>query len=207
MPWLDDDRLLRLVYLVALLALLLGSFGFRRRRYGGHLRHLATWVAIAAVLVVAYAYREPLLRLAGPVLAELDPSRVVEVTNAGGATELVVRRADDGHFHIEGLANGAAIRFLVDTGASVTVLTQRDAARAGVDLEALRYTRPVNTANGTAYYATARLDDLQIGPYRLSAVPIGVMPEGALQMSLLGMSTIDRFQGWRVEGDRLVLTP
>jgi aspartyl protease family protein len=207
MSGLDEDRLLNLVYLVALLALLLGSFGFRRRRFGARLRHLATWALIGLALIVAYAYREPLMRFAAPVIAELDPSRVVEVTSADGTRELVVRRGDDGHFHVEGETNGATIRFLVDTGASLTVLTQRDAARSGVDVEGLRFTRPVQTANGRAFYAAARLDDLQIGPFSMGSVPIGVMPDGALGVSLLGMSTLDRFAGWRIEGDRLILSP
>ena len=207
MGGLDDDRLLELVYLVGLLALLLGAFGFRRRRIGAGLRNLATWALLAAALIVAYAYREPLLRFAAPVLAEFDPSRVAEVTSPDGARELVVRRGGDGHFHVAGEANGAAIRFLVDTGASLTVLTHRDAKRGGIDVDALSYTRPVETANGTAFYAPARLEELTIGPYRLTSVPVGVMREDTLRISLLGMSTIDRFASWRIEGNRLVLTP
>ena len=99
------------------------------------------------------------------------------------------------------------MRFLVDTGASTTVLTFADAARSGIDVDALAFNRPVQTANGMAFYAGATLDSLAIGPYRLSDVPVGVMPEGAMDTSLLGMSTIDRFSSWRIEGDRMVLVP
>jgi aspartyl protease family protein len=207
---LDEDQTMGLVYLVALLALLLVFGGFRRRsrrRRGSRMGHLFTWALIAIALAAAYAYRAPLLRFAAPVLQELDPSRVVEVTNPEGETELVIARGPDGHFHLDAAVNGAPVRFLVDTGASGTVLTVADATRSGIDSGALEFNRPVQTANGTAHYARATLDSLEIGPWRLSDVPVGVMPDEALGISLLGMSTIDRFASWRIEGDRMVLVP
>jgi aspartyl protease family protein len=106
-----------------------------------------------------------------------------------------------------GEINDIPIRFLVDTGASSTVLTLADAGRSGLDTAALEFDRPVQTANGMAFYARATLPSLEIGPFRLSAVPIGVMPADTLSISLLGMSTINRFSSWRVEGDRMVLVP
>jgi aspartyl protease family protein len=207
MTSLGDDQWMRLVYLVALLAFLAAGFAWRGRAWGANLRHLAIWAAIALVLVGIYAYREPLLWFAGPVVQELMPSRVVEVTSPDGASELVVSRGPDGHFHLDADANGTPIRFLVDTGATDTVLTVSDAERSGIDTSALQFNRPVQTANGMAFDARARLESLEIGPYRLNDVPIGVMPDEALGGSLLGMSTINRFAGWRVEGDRMLLTP
>jgi aspartyl protease family protein len=204
---LGDDQSLRLLYLVLLLVFLVGTAGFGWGRARTNVRHLAIWLLVGLALVTAYAYRVPLQRFAAPVLQELDPSRVVEVTAADGTAELAVARGADGHFHIDAEANGAPVSFLVDTGASTTVLTVADAERAGIDIASLRFDRPVQTANGIAFFARADLGSLEIGPYRLSAVPVGVMPEGSLETSLLGMSTINRFAGWRVDGDRMVLTP
>jgi len=204
---LGDDQSLRLLYLVLLLVFLVGTAGFGWGRARTNVRHLAIWLLVGLALVTAYAYRVPLQRFAAPVLQELDPSRVVEVTAADGTAELAVARGADGHFHIDAAANGTPVSFLVDTGASTTVLTLADAERAGIETASLRFDRPVQTANGIAFFARADLDSLEIGPYRLSAVPVGVMPEGSLQTSLLGMSTINRFAGWRVDGDRMVLVP
>ena len=204
---LDNDQLARLLYLVALLAFVAGGLGYRRGSRGAALRHLAIWASVALALVAVYAYRAPLLRFAGPVLAELDPSRVVEVTTDAGAQELVIRRGPNGHFQLEAEVNGEPVRFLVDTGASSTVLTLADAERSGIDTAALEFDRPVQTANGVAFYARARLRSLEIGPYRLTGVPVGVMPQQALNISLLGMNTINRFAGWRVDGDKMVLVP
>lgn len=204
---LDNDQLARLIFLVALLAFLLSGIGFRRGAPGGGVRHLGVWALIILGLVTIYAYRAPLLRFAAPVLQELDPSRVIEVTSSDGGQELVIRRGPDGHFHLIGNVNDTPIRFLVDTGASSTVLTFADAERSGIDIGALEFNRPVQTANGMAFYARAGLRSLEIGPFRLSALPVGVMPADTLNISLLGMSTINRFGSWRIEGDRMVLVP
>ena len=205
---LNDDQWMRLVYLVALLAFVI-VFGLAGGRRLGrlHVRDLAIWALIVLALVTVYAYRAPLLRFAEPVLAELNPSRAVAVTTEGGASELLIRRGPDGHFRVDADANGVAIRFLVDTGASSTVLTLADAERSGIEIAGLEFDRPVQTANGLAFYARASLRTLEIGPYRLTGLTVGVMPEDSLNTSLLGMNTINRFGSWRIEGDRMVLVP
>ena len=204
---LNENDSGQLVYLSVLLILLLASLGVGRGRGSGMFRQLGVWALIGFALVALYAYRAPLLRVAAPVLQELTPARVVEVTSPTGEHELVVTRADDGHFHLDAKANDADLRFLVDTGATTTALTFDDARRAGIAVDSLGFNRPVQTANGMAYYASATLDSLTIGPYRIASVPVAVMPESAMDTSLLGMSTIDRFSAWRVEGNKMVLQP
>ena len=204
---LDEERFARLVYLILLLAFIgSGVFAFRGQR-GPAFRHLLAWAAIVLGLVVLYSFRAPLIDLAAPVIRELDPSRVVEVTGADGMRELVVARGSDRHFHLRARVNGTSLDFLVDTGATGTTLTMRDAERIGLQAEALRFERPVQTAAGLAFAAPARIGTLEIGPFRLQDVPVNVMPAGTLQVNLLGMNVLDRFRTWRVEGDRLVLAP
>ena len=202
---LDDNDSVRFVYLGVL------SCFFSEASHLAQPRACRSVTSVLATgrraLVALYAYRAPVLRLAAQVIQELAPSRVMEVTGAEGARELVVTRAGDGHFHLDGEANGASVRFLVDTGASTTALTFEDAAKSGVNVDALAFNRPVQTANGTTFYAGATLESLAIGPYRLTVVPVAVMPNGAMDTSLLGMSTIDRFSSWRIEGNKMVLVP
>ena len=79
---------------------------------------------------------------------------------------------------------------------------------AASTLDALDFNRPVRDGerhrllrarHGSTAWRSA--------PSGSSDVPVGVMPDGALDTSLLGMSTIDRFASWRIEGDRMVLVP
>lgn len=204
---LDTDQTMRLLFLVLLLTFVVGSLGLRRGGWSAGFRNLLIWAAIAIALVAVYAYRAPLQRFAAPVLQELDPSRVVEVTDAGGGRELIVARGPDGHFRLDAEINGEPVRFLVDTGASSTVLTLRDAERSGIDTVGLAFDRPVETANGIAFFARARAGTMDIGPFRLNDMPVAIMPAEALNTSLLGMNTINRFAGWRIDGDRMVLVP
>jgi len=197
----------QLLYLSLLLVLLVVSFGFGRGRGTGMFRQLGIWLLIGVALVALYTYRGPLMRFAAPVVQELAPSRVTEVTSPSGAKQLVITRANDGHFHLDARANGADVRFLVDTGATTTALTLDDARRVGIAVDSLGFNRPVQTANGIAYFAGATLDSLEIGPYHIATVPVAIMPAGAMDTSLLGMSTIDRFSSWHVEGDKMVLAP
>ena len=204
---LSDEGFARLVYLAGLMILVGGGLAAYRNRLPQALKHAAIWVLIFAVVVTVYAYRGPLLRFAEPVLAELDPDRAVVVTDPNGVRTLTVARSFDGHFNIEANVDGTNIRFLVDTGATGTVLSERDAVRAGIAVDALAFNRPVQTANGLAFEAQTRVGRLEIGPFALRNVGVGILRDNQLQTSLLGMNVLSRFASLKLEGDRLILTP
>ena len=95
-------------------------------------------------------------------------------------------RAEDGLFYVSGLVNGQSIRFLVDTGASMIVLTPDDARRVGAaqaDNDAI----VTETANGTSRMTRVTLASMQIGGTGAAAVPAAVAQEG-LKVSLLGQN-------------------
>jgi aspartyl protease family protein len=204
---LTDEGLARLVYLVGLMILVGGGLRAYRHRLPQALKHAGIWVLIFLVMVTVYAYRGPLLRLAGPVLSELNPDRAVVVTDPDGVRTLTVARSSDGHFNIEANVDGADVRFLIDTGATGTVLSEQDAVRAGIAVDALAFNRPVQTANGLAFEAQTRVGRLEIGPFALRNVGVGVLRDDQLNTSLLGMNVLSRFASLKVEGDRLILTP
>ena len=52
------------------------------------------------------------------------------------------------------ISDKETVLFLVDTGATNTVLTLKDAAKAVINVEKLNFRDPVNTANGINYSAT-----------------------------------------------------
>lgn len=185
---LDGDDWMRALYLGLLLLFLAGVLRTRRA-----LRDLAVWVLIFAMVVIAYGFRDVLRD-------ELLPASMV--ARPDGSIEL--RRGADGHFHAEVLVNGAAVRFLVDTGASDVVLSLDDARHAGIDPAGLAFVGRARTANGTVATAPVRLAEVRFGDYVDRGVPASV-GGGDLDVSLLGMAYLDRFASIAIEGDRMTL--
>ena len=98
-----------------------------------------------------------------------------------------VPRAFDGHYYLTLDLNGVPVDFVVDTGATDMVLTRADAARIGLDPDALAYTGVAGTANGQVRTARVRLDEVSLGGILDRNLPASVN-EGVMDTSLLGMS-------------------
>lgn len=109
-----------------------------------------------------------------------------------------------GHFLAQGEVNGSAVRFLVDTGASLVVLPASLARQAGIRLDAAN-PMWVHTANGRARAHRVLLNSLKVGELRAHMVEAMVMDDSQLPIALLGMSFLNRYNMNR-EGDLLTLT-
>lgn len=116
----------------------------------------------------------------------------------------VVHAGPNGHFLIEAVVNGEPVDFLVDTGASDVILDPDDARRLGFRDHALAFEQRYRTANGTVRAAPVRLRELRIGQHSLFDVDAAVN-EAPIGVSLLGMSFLREFGGYRVAGERLYL--
>jgi aspartyl protease family protein len=157
------------------------------------------------VLVAGYQYRYELQDIANRVTAGLIPGSPLSSTDADGRVTVMLEKRSQGHFNARGSIDGTPIDFLIDTGATTTVLTARDAERAGFDLASLSFTVPVSTANGMAEAAPVRGVDIAIGGIERKGLTILVASDGMLGQSLLGMNFIATLSGFDMRGDRLVL--
>jgi aspartyl protease family protein len=78
---------------------------------------------------------------AARAVVSLDPDRTAPPMRADQVLQTVtpasadasIRKSADGHYWAEGLVDGKAVRFLVDTGATAVSLTLEDARRLGID--------------------------------------------------------------------------
>jgi len=125
--------------------------------------------------------------------------------NSEPAVQSAVLTADlSGHFTADGKINGQAIRFMIDTGATVTALPAAEARRLGIDTSK---GEPVllRTANGTARARKLKLDSVSVGGVTLYGVDAVVMDTDGLTLPLLGMSFLNRMDMKR-EGSVLTLT-
>jgi aspartyl protease family protein len=133
--------------------------------------------------------------LAGAAFAVLAPAR--EPVNLFAMTEL--NASAGGHYITTADINGTSIRVLVDTGATAVALSYEDAQSAGLRPNTLDYNVPVSTANGVTNAARVKLRKVEIDNVRVTDVDGLVLPEGAMQGTLLGMSFLGRLQSFKVE--------
>lgn len=113
-------------------------------------------------------------------------------------------RADDGLFYVDGSVNGHPVRFLIDTGASMIVLTAEDAARAGLATDRSAPLLDAETAGGRSVMAKVTLDSMAVGATQATAVPAAVAASG-LRVSLLGQNWLSHLASVTIEGDRMLL--
>jgi aspartyl protease family protein len=184
-----------LALLVFIGSSLIGSY---RGRAGEAVRDMLTWAIVALALVIAYSYRDRILAVGHQVLGELlPPGSVLRADlRTEGERSAKFRRRPDGTYVVPAEANGVSIKMLVDTGASWVVLTAEDSRRMGFDLDELRYTVPVQTANGTIYAASVRLRTLTVGKISINDVEALVAKRGPLRENLLGLSFLNRLSGF-----------
>ena len=109
--------------------------------------------------------------------------------------DYVIPRATDGHYYVAGSVNGFSVVFMVDTGASISVLPAKLAKNAGIRAGRVVLTE---TAAGRSRAGLSQGNILQIGPYKLTDAKVGVNEQ--LQMPLLGMDALNRFQITQTNG-------
>lgn len=201
---LSGDDLARLVYGVALLAVI-GTFALSSGRPIGGLRMVAVWLAIFLVMVAGYQYRYELQDVAARLSGGLIAGSPISETDSEGRKAVFVDKGGDGHFQVRALIDGSTVTMLVDTGATSTVLTQRDALRVGLDVASLRYTAPISTANGMTQAAPAQIGEIAVGTLTRRNVRVLVAQPDLLDQSLLGMDFLSTLSGVDLRGDRLIL--
>jgi aspartyl protease family protein len=122
----------------------------------------------------------------------------------GGRT-VVIPRDSRGHFQVNGRVDGKQMGFLVDTGASVIALTERDAARLGIRPASREFTAEVKTANGTVRAARTQLNRVEIDDVIVRDVAALIVPDGALSENLLGLSFLAKLRRFEYANGKLLL--
>ena len=125
--------------------------------------------------------------------------------SATSGRSLSLETGRDGHYQAEARIDGRQIDFIVDTGASLVILRESDAARIGIRPMRSDYTATVSTANGKIKAAPARLERVEVGGITVFDVRALVLPDEALWKNLLGMSFLSRLKRYEVANGRMVL--
>jgi len=81
---------------------------------------------------------------------------------------------------------------MVDTGVSLVIMRESDAAQVGIRPLPRDYSATVSTANGKIKAAPAKLGRIEVGGITVYDVPALVLPDEALGQNLLGVSFLSR---------------
>lgn len=172
----------RLIYLILLGLMVAGwFFAHGRSTWNKTLQQAAVWGLIFLGAIAAYG-------LWGDISRTVAPQQTV-FSDEG---RIVVPRSPNGHYYIQAQLNDAPVRFVLDTGASMIVLTKVDAERSGIDLDSLSYFSRAMTANGEVRTAPVRLDNVTLGGFTDKNVT-ALVNEGEMIESLMGMDYLQRW--------------
>jgi aspartyl protease family protein len=149
------------------------------------------------LLIQQSPYDPNLARVAGSL--GLDRQEVV-------GKEVRIRMSSDGHFWANVSMNGVKRRMLIDSGATVTAISEDTAEAASVDRNPDLVPVVLRTANGLAQARTGTVDKLRIGNIEASGLKVVISPALG-DMNVLGMNFLSELASWRVEGRTLVMVP
>jgi len=107
----------------------------------------------------------------------------------------VVLLRNGSHFIVEATLNHSEIRLLLDTGASLTILSREVARALGLQAIDVQQTVIINTANGTTEAQLYRVESIGVGAFNVSPIDIAVVEQLAIEgaSGLLGMNFLEHF--------------
>ena len=187
------------VYILMAIMLVLGTLMSRREKPARMLTMMLAWVAIFGGGFVIFTFRDDL----GYVAQRLRSEATGAPVTAG--REVRIPMAIDGHFWVDATLNGEKIKFLVDSGATMTTIGTQTARKAGIEVSPQR-SQIVRTGNGLIRVATGRADTLEVGPIERQDMPVHISGTDA-ELNVLGMNFLSSLQRWGVEGRWLILEP
>jgi aspartyl protease family protein len=168
------------------------------------MRQLMFFAIVLVVLGVAAArYADQTITSSPPQAAVVQPTYEPREPTSGRSLMLEADRL--GHFQAEARIDGRRIDFVIDTGASLVVLRESDAARVGIRPQPRDYTATAVTANGKIKAARATIDRIELGGITVYDVPAMVLPDEALSKNLLGVSFLSRLRRYEYANGRIVL--
>src|SRR3954451_11899488 len=184
------------LYLLMAVMLVLGALITRREPAAKMITMALAWVAIFAAGFVLFTFRDNF----GWVAQRLKAEALGTPVQQGRETRIPM--AIDGHFWVNATVNGKDVRFLVDSGATMTTIDRDTAKAAGVEISPRR-DQFVRTGNGVIRVSSGRAAELGVGGITRTDVGLQIVDNDDL--NVLGMNFLSSLTRWGVEGRWLVL--
>jgi len=195
---MTNDVMLGGLYILMATMLVLGGLMSRREPLAKLAVMGLAWVAIFAGGFVLFTFRDDLGWVAQRLRAEATGAPV----QVGKTVRIPM--AIDGHFWVIAKINGHDVKFLIDSGATMTTIGTETAKTAGVAVSPGR-DQLVRTGNGMVRVASGYAETLAVGPIERRGMRVHVA-QGE-DLNVLGMNFLSSLRRWGVEGRWLVLQP
>ena len=193
---MTNDVMLGGVYILMAVMLVLGSLMARREPAAKMIKMALAWIVVFAAGFVLFTFRDDFGYLAQRLKAEAIGTPV----NQGRETRIPM--AIDGHFWINARLNGRDVKFLVDSGATMTTVDRETAEEAGIQVSQRR-DQFVRTGNGIIRVSSGRADELSVGG--IVRRDVGVQVADNDDLNVLGLNYLSTLSRWGVEGRWLIL--
>ena len=169
---------------------------------GGEPQAVAVGQSLSGVKVISVQGDQAVVEIGGRKRPLRVGQHAIGAAPADGSGTIVMAADNQGHFYATGSVNGAAVRFLVDTGATMVSLGASDARRIGLDFNRGQKGM-TQTANGQTMVSKVKLDTVRIGDVTLHNVD-ALIHQTEMPMALLGMSFLNRMEMQR-DGSTMTL--
>ena len=196
-----DSASIDTIWLVGALVLAVSALTARRLTFGAIVRSLLGWAVIGGVLWAVLTHRPQLEMLANQLADRLGAG---EQTVAGKTVRITM--SGDGHFWAHVTINGFTKRMLVDSGATITALSEETARNAGIEVGDSGFPVVLQTANGSIAAQRANASRVKIATLETRDLGVVVSPAFG-NVDVLGMNFLSRLASWSVEGRTLVMEP
>lgn len=191
-----------IIWLLLAMVLVGSALVSRRWSLTAALSMVLWWIAIFVIALGIFSYRNEI----GSVADRLKSEVTGEAQQRIEGSSLRIAKSLDGHFWVEAQVNGHPMRFLIDSGASITALSEGSAMEAGLNIDQSGFPLVLTTANGPVEARRSNIATLEIGPLRASDLTVVVSPAFG-DVNVLGMNFLSKLKSWRVEGDEMILEP
>lgn len=191
-----NDLHLGSLYILMAVMLLAGSLISRRSGFGSALTTMIAWITIFTAGFVVFSFRDDLGYVAQRLQSEVT-GKPVQV-----GTTLRIPMALDGHFWVEADVNGVPVKFLIDSGATMTTVGLATANSAGLEPLGGRG-QLVRTGNGVIRVGRARADSIALEGVERRDMTVLVSDNE--DINVLGMNWLSSLRRWGVEGRWLIL--
>ncbi len=164
------------IYPIALLLMFSGgAWAAFHSNPGQFMRIVLGWVMVFTAIIFGYNFYQDY------------KNHQIAAQTEGQEPDFIVQKIDN-HFYTDAYVNNVRLPFMLDSGASMVVLTSQSAKKAGIDVEKIKEHVITSTANGEKLQKVTTVKEMRLGDNIIVKNIRVAVSEDGLDKNLLGNS-------------------